>query len=62
MSDDTVSGASPDASSPVADAAVKCFGKFSRTFSGTRSDLWCLALDPSLSSRPCVTDGSSGVP
>jgi hypothetical protein len=42
--------------------SVARFGEFSRTFSGSRADLWRLALDPSHSSRPCVTDGSSGGP
>lgn len=37
------------------------FGTFSRTFSGTRADLWRLALDPIHSLRPCVTDGDSGL-
>lgn len=36
------------------------FGSFSRVFSGTRADLWRLALDPTNFSRPCVTDGTSG--
>ncbi len=45
---------------PLSGEKVVRFGGFSRTFSGTRADLWRLALDPDNLSRPCVTDGSSG--
>jgi hypothetical protein len=37
------------------------FGSFTRTFSGTRADLWRLALDPIHALRPCVTDSDSGL-